>query len=468
MVAPITSTVTNIKIPQSEFLDPLTKRPSREWLFWLQNPNFVSADVNVGFSAGYLFSYSYIKSTTYIDSGTYVKSGTYMQSGSYITAQTHILAGDYMTAGSYITAGTTVNAGTDVNAGNDVIAANDVTAGANVNVTGYVASPTYIQMNTTPAVSSALGRLAWNDVDQTLNIGMDYNVVQQVGEETYARVANNTGSLIPNGTVVGFAGATTDALLVAPYIADGSQPTLYILGIMTHDLPDSGDKGYCTTWGFVKDVDTSAFTAGDVLYASPSVAGELTNVKPTAPDNVIPIAACVTSDATNGVIFVRPTIEQQQYYGTFSDTTTHTPAAIYTPYAITMDTTDSAQGVSRGSPTSQIIVDNSGLYKFAFSLQIEGTNSSAKKLWIWPRINGVDVANSNSEITIAGNNAVLVPAWSWTLSMNANDYFQIMYAVEDTGIKITSKAATTGANGTATFARPAVPSIILEVTQVQQ
>ena len=133
-----------------------------------------------------------------------------------------------------------------------------------------------------------------------------------------------------------------------------------------------------------------------------------------------------------------------------------------------MNTTDFAQGVSRGTPTSRIVIDNSGLYKFAFSLQIEGTNSSAKKLWIWPRINGVDVPNSNSEITIAGNNTVLVPAWSWTLSMNANDYFEIVYAVEDTGIKITAKTATTGANGTATFARPAVPSIILEVTQVQQ
>jgi len=37
---------TNIRYPQSQFLDPLTQRPAREWLIWLQNPNVVSQTVN--------------------------------------------------------------------------------------------------------------------------------------------------------------------------------------------------------------------------------------------------------------------------------------------------------------------------------------------------------------------------------------------------------------------------------------
>ena len=311
-------------------------------------------------------------------------------------------------------------------------------------------------------------RLGWDSTDQTLTVGMEYGVVQQVGQETYARVGNTTGSTIPNGTVVGFAGAAPDALLVSPYLADGATPSLYILGVMTHDLPDSGERGYCTTWGFVRELDTSAFAPGDVLYASPTVAGGLTNVKPTAPANVIPVAACVIAHPTDGVIFVRPTIEQMQYYGVFSDTTTLTPAAAYTPYAVTYNTTDISNGVTIGSPASRIVVPESGLYRFAFSAQIESSNSSSKKVWIWPRVNGVDVPNSNSEVTLSGGGTVLVPAWSWTLSMAANDYFQIMYAAEDTSVRMVAKAATTGANGTVDFARPAVPSMILEVTQVQE
>lgn len=326
----------------------------------------------------------------------------------------------------------------------------------------------YIDFSKDAVYTDQEARLGWNDVDKTLNLGMDYGVIQQIGEEIYARVGNTTGVTIPNGSVVGFAGATTDALLVAPYLANGASPSLYILGIMTHDLPDSGQKGYCTTWGFVRDLDTSAFTPGDILYASPSVAGALTNVKPTAPNNVIPVAACITSHATEGIVFVRPTIEQMKYYGVFSDTTTHTPAVIYTPYAITLNTTDISNGVTRGSPTSRIVVPASGLYQFSFSAQIESSSSSNKKVWIWPRHNGNDVPNSNTEITFSGSGTVLVPAWSWTIPMAKDDYFELIYAADSIDVSFISKAAQVGANGTPTFARPAVPSMLLEVTQVQQ
>lgn len=320
-------------------------------------------------------------------------------------------------------------------------------------------------LNHTPS----LGSMSWNDTEQTLDIGMDYGVVQQVGMETYARVQNSTGVTIPNGTVVGFSGVgANNTLVVTPYLADGSTPTLYILGVMTHDLPDSGEVGYCTTWGHVRDVNTSAFSVGDILYASPTTAGGFTNVKPTAPNNVVPVAAVLKVGTTDGEIFVRPTVEQQQTYGVFSDTNTKTPAAVYTPYPITFNTTDFANGFVRGSPTSRIVSAQSGLYNLQFSAQFSSSSSSAKKIWLWPRINGVDVPNSNSEVTISANNAMLVASWNWALSLNNGDYVELMYAVDDTAVSIVSVAQQTGANGTATFARPAVPSIILTVTQVQQ
>lgn len=311
------------------------------------------------------------------------------------------------------------------------------------------------------------GEFSWNTTDATADLTMEYGVTQQIGMETYARVGNTTGSTISKGSVVGFSGATSEALLVSKYIADGTVPSLYVLGVMAHDLPDSGEKGYCTTWGFVRGLNTSAFSAGDILYASPTTAGALTKTKPTAPNNVIPIAACVVSDATNGAIFVRPSVEQQRYYGVFSNTTTLTPAATYTPYGMTFDTTDFSLGFSRGSPTSRIVASAAGLYNFQFSVQLTSSNSSAKNMWIWPRKNGTDIANSNSEVTLTGNGDDLVVSWNWVVSMNASDYFEIMYAVSDTALSIAAHAANTGANGTATFARPAVPSVILTVTQVQ-
>lgn len=154
-------------------------------------------------------------------------------------------------------------------------------------------------------------------------------------------------------------------------------------------------------------------------------------------------------------------------FGVFSDTTTQTAAAAYTPQAIVFNTTDAADGFSRGTPTSRIVAERKGHYDFQFSLQLTSGSSSNKKIWIWPRLNGVDVINSGSEITLSGSNTMLVPSWNWVLSLNPNDYFQLMFAVEDTNIQVVYSAAATGANGTASFARPAVPSAILTVTEAQ-
>lgn len=318
----------------------------------------------------------------------------------------------------------------------------------------------YIDLSESPAPTSKTRRLAWNTTDQTVNLGMDYGVTQQIGQETYARVGNTTGSTIPNGTVVGFAGATSNALLVAPYLADGSQPTLYILGIMTHDLPDSGQKGYCTTWGFVRDLDTSAFSPGDLLYASPTVAGALTNTKPTAPDNVIPLAACITSNATTGIIFVRPTIQQMQYYGVFTKTTDQTPAVINTEYLLTFDNTQISNGVTIGGTTSQIIVPESGLYQFDATVQLTSGSSSSKNIWVWWKKNGTAIANSARLVTSDINNGYIPIALNETVSLAANEYVELAFAADSTNVTVDSVASTAFA--------PAAPAVVLSVTQVQQ
>ena len=46
MVAPNPTSFTNIRFPQSPFLDPQTGYPAREWIVWLQNPNVVSQTIN--------------------------------------------------------------------------------------------------------------------------------------------------------------------------------------------------------------------------------------------------------------------------------------------------------------------------------------------------------------------------------------------------------------------------------------
>jgi hypothetical protein len=45
MVAPNPASSTNIRFPQSQFLDPTTGRPAREWIIWLQSPDLLSPTI---------------------------------------------------------------------------------------------------------------------------------------------------------------------------------------------------------------------------------------------------------------------------------------------------------------------------------------------------------------------------------------------------------------------------------------
>jgi Uncharacterized conserved protein (DUF2190) len=305
--------------------------------------------------------------------------------------------------------------------------------------------------------------LRWNSQDGTLDVEMGLDgVTQQVGLEQYMVMANNTGSTLLNGKVIGFAGSTDGRIEGQKYIADGSMPSIYCVGVATMDILD-GKEGYVTTYGYVRDMDTSAWSAGDVLYASPDTAGELTNVKPTVPNITVPVAAVVTSDATVGVIMVRPTHSIPLYYGSFSDTTSQNIAAVNTPQAVTFNTTDVSNGVSRGSPTSRIVCANSGLYNFQFSIQLQSSSASQKDIYLWPRINGTDVANSATIVTISGSGTKLVPAWNFNLTLAAGQYFELMIASDSTAVSLYHQVAQTSP-----FALPAIPSVILTVNQINQ
>ena len=325
----------------------------------------------------------------------------------------------------------------------------------------------YIDFNTTPPeFPHQTGRVNWDAPDACLEVDLEYGVVQQVGQEIYARVSNNTGVTIPNGTAVGFAGATSNSLRVSPYLADGSQPTVYILGVMTHDLPDSGLKGYCTVFGFVRDLDTTGtpygetWVQGDVLYASPSIAGGFTKVKPTAPDNVIVMAAVTTVNATEGVIFVRPTISQQTYYGTFNLTTTYSPPLADTAYPVVFNNTQSANGVALGTPASRVVVSESGFYNISATLQYTSSNASSKNVYSWIRRNGVDVAQSSRILSLSGNGVYSPVLISESVSLAANDYIEIVMASTDANVSLIAAPATAFAPGS--------PAVNLVIEQIQQ
>jgi hypothetical protein len=190
----------------------------------------------------------------------------------------------------------------------DVGAAN---AGVNTNITsmtgitGGISTPDYIDMDTTGAVSGAVGRLKWNDTDGTLDIGLKGgNVTLQVGQEENILMLNKTGAAWTEMQVVRVIGAQGNRLEGALAQANAESTSASTIGVVTEPVADN-QQGFVTTSGLVREVDTSAFAEGAPLYLSPSVAGGITTTRPVAPNHMVIIGWCVRSHAVNGSIFVK-------------------------------------------------------------------------------------------------------------------------------------------------------------------
>lgn len=171
----------------------------------------------------------------------------------------------------------------------------------------------YIDFNRVGPHVAAARRMQWNEDDGTIDVGMNDNVMMQVGQEMHYYAKNTSGGDILNGTPVMFTGTlgASGKLTFGKAVADGSAPAIYMMGVATEDISNNG-FGYITSFGKVRGFNTSGtpygetWNDGDILYFSPTAPGTWTNVRPTAPNLDLPVAV-VLNAATggSGEIFVR-------------------------------------------------------------------------------------------------------------------------------------------------------------------
>ena len=148
-----------------------------------------------------------------------------------------------------------------------------------------------------------------------------------------------------------------------------------------------------------------------------------------------------------------------RWHGSFYDTADQPNAGATATNKVQLNTTDLSAGVSIVS-NSRITIANAGIYNIAFSAQIAKTDSGTDTIQIWLCKNGDPVANSNTELTLVGNQARSVAAWNFFVRAAAGDYYEICWHSDDTAIFL--DAAGTASNPT----RPAIPSVILTVNQI--
>ena len=168
----------------------------------------------------------------------------------------------------------------------------------------------------------------------------------------------------------------------------------------------------------------------------------------------------------NSVVLLMPTtanaanaINDSAPYGAWQDSTTQSAASTTTAYPITFNTVDYESGIVLQS-SSQLKVTYAGLYNIQFSLQLSNLANSTEDADIWFRINGTNIAKSNSIFGLAPRKNSTDPyhviaAMNYYAQLAANDYVQIMWRASNTAITI--DALGTQASPT----RPATPSAIV-------
>jgi len=350
----------------------------------------------------------------------------------------------------------------------------NVTIGGNVSIGNEITSVRGIRFDADNPVVDPLiptpqeGLMTWNPIEQCLDIHQN-DTTLQVGLEHMTLFRNTTGATIVDGTVLEITGANGDGNpTVSLFTANSVADSLHVIGVCTEAVAN-GALGRATKFGKVRGVNTTGsqysetWVIGTELFVSPTVAGGLTSIKPSPPNQAIFIGTVTQVGTTDGIILINtPTITKLRY-GVFSDTATQNAAIANTAYAIKFDTTQFAAGHSVESRYSgsnnAIVAAVSGLYNYQFSLQFASTTNQTRSIWIWPRKDNVDIPNSATRITITDSTTYVVAAWNFVISMQANNDFQLMWAAEE-GSNVISLAAFS-----ATAFCPATPSVLLSVTQ---
>jgi hypothetical protein len=114
-------------------------------------------------------------------------------------------------------------------------------------------------------------------------------------------VSNQSGVTIPKGAVVSLAGAHGNLPTVILAQANAESTSFNVAGLATADIANNG-TGTVVTSGTIGNLDTHAFTDGDTLYLSATVAGGYTSTEVLAPNHYVVIGVVSRAHPTQGSI----------------------------------------------------------------------------------------------------------------------------------------------------------------------
>jgi len=180
-----------------------------------------------------------------------------------------------------------------------------------------------------------------------------------------------------------------------------------------------------------------------------------------ADDDYIPIVD-TSETATKKISFANFSKAEVNDHIMQSDNTDQAIADITTDQVITFDTDVESTGIVRTS-SSRFTIATAGSYLIAFSGVAEGKLN--EYIAVWLKVNGVNVADSNTLYRFKSNDMSTVISVTFIYSFTAGQYFEFW----TWGSAVTSFwnfTAAVAANPGVTPARPACPSIIFTANRI--
>lgn len=472
----------NIIFPQSPFLDP-AGRPAREWVQWLQNPSVQTITVGtinvqeVVIGLPIEVQYGGTGLSTIPNNGQLL-----IGNGTGYTLNT-ITAGNGITIANSAGAITTSITNTGVVAGGYGSASSVSTFTVNDQGQLTLAGNVAIAIAASQITSGTLAVVRGGTGIASYTIG---DIIFASGTTTLSKLPDvATGNALLSGGVgvapaYGKVGLTTHVSGVLPIANGGTNISTYAVGDILYcsatnvlsKLPKPTASSYLAmtsagvpSWKNPKYgtfYNTTDETVGVINTPYPLIFNvtDLSNgVSVPATTGVVTASIATTTmtvtAVTSGVLSIGQTIT-----GTGVTAGTRIIAFVSGTGGTGTYTVDKSQTVASTTITatksSRITVAADGVYNFQFSAQLDKNSATAKNVWIWTRINDVDVPESTGKVTLAGSNAATIQAWNYVYNLVANDYLELMWAAEDTDCLMTSTPASSF--------YPAAPAIIMSVT----
>lgn len=165
----------------------------------------------------------------------------------------------------------------------------------------------YVQIDTAPdpVPAPATGQIIWNSNIGSIQYRLADNTTDvDIGFEEIVRCYNAEANTLTKGEVVYIFGAQGDQVAIKRASNASDITSSKTLGMVASNIASAG-TGYVISHGVITNIDTSAYTSGDILWLG-NTAGTVTTTKPVAPNHGVFVGVVIKVNASAGQVYLKP------------------------------------------------------------------------------------------------------------------------------------------------------------------